>query len=95
MKYSCFVGSLSNSDITKKYKSNTIKSFIKYLKELNILNIYEIKIEDAQNYIDRRTDISLSGKKSIKLILREAINWMNTNKIISFNELQTFPKIIT
>ncbi|MDR1486910.1 MAG: hypothetical protein LBT62_02785 [Deltaproteobacteria bacterium] len=86
---------MSNSDITKKYKSNTIKSFIKYLKELNILNIYEIKIEDAQNYIDRRTDISLSGKKSIKLILREAINWMNTNKIISFNELQTFPKIIT
>lgn len=89
-----FINNLNICVKSKKRKLWIIANFMIYLNSQNIVSIKDMKILNVSQYIE-----SISRKYSNatirihKTVLRETLNWLYQQNIITFNGRQAFPLI--
>ena len=79
--------------VTKAAKARFAKAFLSYLNQKGIKNISEVSPEDISRYINSKTNMSYTTKKTIAYNLREMLNWLCNSGEITFSGFDVFPQI--
>lgn len=89
-----FVNKLDVSIKSKQRKLWIIANFLNYLHNNSIYELKFLKIVNVSNYIDSISNqYATTTIRIFKTTLRETLNWLYKENIISFNGRQAFPLI--
>ena len=87
------VNTLALNVKTKSAKIRFAKIFLSYLYENDITDISDLSQDDVSRYINSKTNITYTTKKTIAYNLREMLNWLYDTSTISFTGFDVFPQI--
>jgi len=88
-----FINSLDIGIKSKKRKLWIIVNFLTHLKNAGKKDIAAISANDVNQYIVSKADYALATKRLQAGTLREVLDWMHREKMISFSGRDAFPLI--
>lgn len=91
-----FVNKMNIVEKSKRRKLWVLANFFEYLDTNKIININNLKILDVSNYILYLKDIKKFSDATLRIhktTLRETLDWLFKNNIITFSGRQAFPLI--
>lgn len=91
LKFWKFINSLNIVVNSKKRKLWVMSEFLMYLNKIGINDIKYIEVGTIHTYINTLDRYSRATKHTIVSVLREALEWLHSEKLISFTGRQAFP----
>ena len=93
LKFRDFINSQDIVVRSKKRKLWVMSEFLMYLNKTGINDITTIKVGTAHTYINTLDRYSRATKHIIVTVLRETLEWLYSEKLISFTGRDAFPMI--
>jgi len=91
LKFYEFINSKNIVSKSKKRKLWVMSEFLMYLNNVGINDITTIKVGTAHTYINTLDRYARATKRIIVTVLRETLEWLHSEKLISFTGRQAFP----
>jgi integrase len=88
-----FISSMDRSDSTKKTKLWAATSFLAYLDRNGKTDLLGVSANDAHKYLASLDNLARSTKAVLARVLRELLNWMHAQGMVSFSGAEAFPRI--
>lgn len=93
LKLWAFINSQKIVVRSKKRKLWVMSEFLMYLNKIGINDITTIEADTAQTYMNTLDRYSRATKHIIVTVLRETLEWLHSEKLISFTGRKSFPII--
>ena len=91
LKFRDFINSKNIIINSKKRKLWVMSEFLMYLNNVGIHDITTIEVGTAHTYVNTLDKYARATKRVIVTVLRETLEWLHSEKLISFTGRQAFP----
>ena len=90
LSFGSFINSQNIVLTSKKRKLWVMSEFLMYLNKIGINDITTIKVDTAHTYISTLDRYARATKHIIVTVLRETLEWLHSEKLISFTGRASF-----